>query len=416
MIKKGSLLALVICLLLTLLSPGLVQAQGKLEVLDSSAQAEFPTRLSFSLSARSDVNITDIRLRYTLNRVSFAEITSEAYIDFAPSTTVDVNWTLEMVRISGLPPGSGVEYWWIVTDASGDTVKTPPVQVQFSDNRFSWRSLNKGKVTIYWYEGNESFAQELMAAASQALDRLAADTGASLEKPANLYIYASTQDLAGALIFPQEWTGGVAFTRFSIISIGIAPSNLTWGKKAIAHELAHLVVSQMTLNPYLGLPTWLDEGLAMYAEGILEPAYSSQLSRAIAEDKLISVRSLSSPFSAYAEEATLSYAESYSLVEFLIQKYGQAKMLELLNTFRQGSSYDGALEKVYGFDMEGLDAQWRDNVTGQYQPTVKENGKQSTVDEKGMSPVLIGVLVALAIGFLLALGLVINYRVRKRGV
>ena len=407
MIKKTGLLALVICLLLTLLSPGLVQAQGKLEVLDSSSQAEFPTRLSFSLSARSDVNIIDIRLQYTLDRVSFAEITSEVYIDFTPSTTVDVNWTLEMVRIGGLPPGSGVEYWWIVTDASGDTVETPPVRVQFSDNRFSWRSLTQDEVTIYWYEGNESFAQELMAAASQTLDRLAADTGASLEKPASLYIYASTQDLAGALIFPQEWTGGVAFTRFSIISIGIAPSNLTWGKGAIAHELAHLVVSQMTLNPYLGLPTWLDEGLAMYAEGILEPAYSSQLNRAIAEDKLISVRSLSSPFSAYAEEATLSYAESYSLVEFLIREYGQAKMLELLNTFRQGSSYDGALEKVYGFDMEGLDALWRDNVTGQYQPAVKN---------KGMSPVLIGVLVALAIGFLLALGLVINYRVRRRGV
>jgi len=75
------------------------------------------------------------------------------------------------------------------------------------------------------------------------------------------------------------------------------------------------------------------------------------------------VQSLSSPFSAYAEESLLSYAQSYSLLDFLITNYGQEKMLELLNTFRQGSSYDGALEKVYGFDMDGLDALWRNYIT-----------------------------------------------------
>ena len=34
-------------------------------------------------------------------------------------------------------------------------------------------------------------------------------------------------------------------------------------------------------------------------------------------------------------------------------------MFELLNTFKQGSGYDEALLKVYGFDMDGLDALWR---------------------------------------------------------
>ena len=61
-------------------------------------------------------------------------------------------------------------------------------------------------------------------------------------------------------------------------------------------------------------------------------------------------------------KSSLSYAQSYSLVEFLITSYGQGKMLELLNTFKQGSSYDGALEKVYGFDMDGLNTLWRDYV------------------------------------------------------
>jgi hypothetical protein len=364
--KKVRLIALVFCLFLLILSPGLVQAQGELTILGNSAGVMFPFQLNFNLSARSNVNITDIRLCYTVDRTSFVQITSEAYIEFMPSTNVDVSWALEMVKIGGLPPGSSLEYWWTVKDASGNKVETAPVRVQFDDIRYTWRSLTQGKVTIYWYNGDDSFAQELMAATQQALGRLAEDTGAYLEKPAKLYIYASTNDLKGGMIYPQEWTGGVAFTRFGIIAIGISSGNIDWGKTAIAHELTHLVINQMTLNPYNSPPNWLDEGLAMYTEGMLGPEFATYLSKAIAEDSLISVQSLSSPFSAYAEEATLSYAQSYSLVEFLITNYGQSKMLELLNTFRQGSSYDAALQTVYGFDMDGLDSLWRDYVTKQY--------------------------------------------------
>ncbi|MFC1938351.1 peptidase MA family metallohydrolase [Chloroflexota bacterium] len=371
MIKKAGIFALVVCLFLVLLSPALVQAQGKLTVSDTSVQSEFPSRLVFNLAAESDVNITDIRLHYTIERTSFAQVTSEVYINFLPNTSVNVTWTWDMRKTGGLPPGSSMEYWWTVKDAKGDKVETAPVQVQFEDTRYSWRSLSENEITIYWYEGEKSFAQELMEAAQQALDRLAEDTSAYLEKSAELYIYANARDLQGAMIHAQEWTGGAAFTRYGIIAIGIAPSNLNWGKRAIAHELAHLVTHQMTLNPYNELPTWLNEGLAMYTEGPLEPEYKAFLSNAIAKGNLISVRSLSSPFSAHTEQSVLSYAQSYSLVDFLISSYGQSKMLELLNTFRKGSSYDAALEQVYGVDMDGLNTLWRDYVNAPAQPSAE---------------------------------------------
>ncbi|GAI09894.1 unnamed protein product, partial [marine sediment metagenome] len=124
MIKKARILALVVCLFLSMLSPVLVHAQSGLAILDSSAQAEFPSRLSFNLSAQSDVNITDIRLCYTVDRASFAQVTSEVYIEFVPAATVDVNWTWDMRKTGGLPPGSSVDYWWVVEDASGGRIET----------------------------------------------------------------------------------------------------------------------------------------------------------------------------------------------------------------------------------------------------------------------------------------------------
>jgi len=207
-----------------------------------------------------------------------------------------------------------------------------------------------------------------MSAAQQALTRLLKDTGAELKKPVKIYLYPSTADLQGAMIFPQEWTGGVTFTGFGIIAIGLQPFNSDWNKRAVAHELTHLVIEQVISNPYNELPIWLDEGLAMYNEGPFEARFADPLRSAVIGDELISVTSLSSPFSAYADKATLAYAQSQSVVEFLIKNYGQAKMYELLATFHEGSSYDGALVKVYGFDMDGLNKLWRDYIVKKYRP------------------------------------------------
>ncbi len=402
MIKKASIFALVVSLFLILLSSACTQPvepvlAEQLAILDNSAEVEFPDKLRFNLSAESDVNITDVRLYYTADQESYAQVTSEVYIKFVPDATIDVQWTWDMRKTGGFPPGSSVEYWWTVEDINGDKIETTPVRVQFDDNRYSWQSLTEGKVTIYWYKEGQSFAGELMLAAQQALARLVEDTGAYPKKLVKIYIYANTWDLQGAMIHPQEWTGGATFSRYGIIAIGIASNNLQWGKSAIAHELTHLVVHQMTFNPYNDLPRWLDEGLATYTEGPLEPALEGHLSLAVAEDRLISVRSLSSPFSAYPQQAYLSYAQSYSLAEFLITSYGQDKMLELLNTFSESSSYDGALEKVYGFDMDGLDTLWRDYVTKQYQ--------EDEVTTAALLPAQTGTLANLANRLLLDLRL-----------
>jgi len=361
-IRKAILLCVIVSSSLVLnLVPA--QAQGELRVVDSSAQALFPMIISFNLSAESNVDITDIRLHYKVLRHSFADVTSETYLQFEPSKTVGVTWNWDMRRTGGLPPGVSVQYWWTLKDASGNQTETSPVILRFDDGRFSWQSLTQGMVMLKWYEGEQSFADEVMLTIADALDWLEADIGATLLEPIEIYLYADSQDLQGSMIFPQEWTGGVAYPRYGRIAIGINPGNLGWGKGALVHELTHLVVHQMTLSPYGGMPTWLDEGLAMRSQGSLDYSYVISLNQAIEDDSLISVQSISSPFSAFADLAVLSYAESYTVVDYLITTYGKDKMLELLETFREGASYDGALLAVYGFNTSGLDQRWREYLS-----------------------------------------------------
>jgi hypothetical protein len=335
-------------------------------VTDSSVAINFPASITFKITAASDASISDIRLRYPVERMAHGKIVGEIPLEFTPATRVTAQWVWDMRMSGGMPPGSSIDYWWTLSDAGGGNLETAPVTIHIEDNRYDWRSTTRGNVTLYWYEGDNDFAGELMDAVEAALSRLAGNAGAELEDPVRLYIYANSTDLQGSMIFPQEWTGGVAFTEYGVIAIGIPPtsSGLNWGKRAISHELTHLVVHQVTFNPYNSLPTWLDEGLAMTAEGELEPEFVDILSDARSNDTLISIRSLASPFSAYTNESLLSYAESHEVVKYLVDEFGRDKMLALLNTFEEGSGYDEALNKVYGFDMDGLNVAWRASFEG----------------------------------------------------
>jgi hypothetical protein len=205
-----------------------------------------------------------------------------------------------------------------------------------------------------------------MSTAQQALLQLKADTGASPDKVINIFIYANSKDLQGSMIYPNEWTGGVAFTQHNIVAIGINPTELSWGEGAMTHELTHIVIHQVVFNPYNDLPVWLNEGLAMYSQGPLTRQFTVPLKLAISQNNLISVRSIASPFSANSDKANLSYAESFTLVEYLVKQFGSNKMQNLLQTFKNGSTFDGAFQKVYGFDMDGLNEQWRTWVSTQY--------------------------------------------------
>jgi hypothetical protein len=350
---------------LLLITPSIAHAQDGISLIDSNAAIYFPSALVFKIKAQSQSDITKIRLHYQVDRMNYAQVISEAWPNFAPSPKVETEWIWDM-RKATLLTGTTVSYWWTIEDTTGNKLITSPEVIRFDDLRYSWQKLTIGQLSLFWYKGSQSFADEMMAACQQALERLFKDTGVYPEKPISIFVYASTGDLQGAMIFPREWTGGVTFPEYGLIAIGIPENELDWGKGALAHELGHMVTHQITFSPYgANLPFWLDEGLAMYAEGKPDPYLESVLERAITQHNLISVRSLSSPFSAIPEEAYISYAESQSLIAFLIQNYGGDKMLQLLNLFKEGNTYDDALTQVYGFDQDGLDILWQEYITSQ---------------------------------------------------
>lgn len=359
--KKSFVLIIVIaCLVITLVPVTGAGAAEGLTVRDNGTVIDFPMGVTFSVVAESSSDIVDVRLHYMIDREQFARVVNEIKLTFTSDDTVTAEWYWDMRMTGGLPMGTNVDYWWTVTDAAGTTAESLPVTLTLEDTRYDWRNIEEGMVTLNWYHGDAAFAGELMDATQDSLTRLADTAGAELEKPVDLYVYKNSSDLRGALLYAQEWTGGVAFTQFGVVAIGIgtSQSEMDWGTRTIAHELTHLVTAQVVANPFGGMPTWLNEGLSMYAEGNLEASFENVFESALEAGALISIRSLSSPFSTDNTKAYLSYAESYYIVTYLIDTYGRDNMLRLLDTIAEGTGYDGALFEVYGFDMDGLNTEW----------------------------------------------------------
>lgn len=351
------LILLLMALILPLaILPLPAQAQEAITVLNNEYEDVFAQEIVFRLSVESQSEVEEIILFY---RVRDEAATNRAYPEIEPGLSVETEWTWEL-EPGDIAVGSEIKYYWKVKNKAGDELKTEPVIFIYEDTRFEWQSLSEDKLTLYWYGEEQEFGQHLLDVAMQALKRLQEEVGVALEDPVKIYVYLSKSDMSKAISSRSESfdaqiiTLGMAIGKHTMLLLGSASGV----EQTIAHELSHIVVHLATDNPLGGIPAWLDEGLAMYAEGELPPHNAIPLEDAIHRDELISVRSLSS-YTGDPEQVDLYYGEVHSLVSFMLKEYGKEKMSQLLAIFKEGSHQEDALREVYGFGLDELDDQWR---------------------------------------------------------
>ena len=358
---------------LAALASGTALAQSTPQVLDHGTDVDFPETVTFYLTATSPLSIVKAELRYRVDQLACGTVVSTAKPDFEPGSSVHITWEWELQERGGLPVGASVRYQWVVEDETGQVTRTPEATLTFEDPRFQWRTVAGEGVALRWYQGDDAFAGELLSAAEDGLERLSETTGAAPADDVVVNIYAGAAAMREALAFAQEWTGGVAFPSHGLVSIGVTPANLAWGKRAMVHELTHVVVHQTTFSCGASLPSWLSEGTAVMNEGPLHSTYRSALDEALIQESVFSVRGLAGDFPYARQDVYAAYAQSWSLVSYLSQLRGSEGINELFAAFRESGSIDTALEQVFGFDQGGLNTRWRASMglpSLEMQPTI----------------------------------------------
>ena len=154
---------------------------------------------------------------------------------------------------------------------------------------------------------------------------------------------------------PPMWAAGVNDGTIRVPVRGldaVTPELVT----VLRHELAHSFVTARTGG---NCPTWLHEGIAQWLEGG-DPARGDAGLAALAKTGgLVPLISLEGPFQSLSDQrATLAYAQSLSVVAFLLRTRGEVGLARLLSALGDGLPSEEALPVALALSYPELQKEW----------------------------------------------------------
>ncbi|HYL43625.1 MAG TPA: peptidase MA family metallohydrolase, partial [Ktedonobacteraceae bacterium] len=191
------------------------------------------------------------------------------------------------------------------------------------------------------------------------------------------------------------------------------------------HELTHLALHQLIAQGIdETLPTWFDEGMAVYNQFFHEPEMKFRLNQALSAHRLLRLFDIADGFPANGDIAYLAYAQSWNLIDYMYHTFGNAKMALLIQKMNDAQAgFDDDLKLALGVDQLHLENQWRvslgqsavitpDQVTPTPRPTAATSPQTMPVDNT--APVLITLGSALVLLPIVAIAALLMYQRRKR--
>ena len=360
---RSLLLLLAMALASTVLVPAgsALADQGDIEVLDMGAESQFPDGVKFSVTAQSSEEIDEIRVFF--RKMGQTGLSTYRSVDFEPGKLVSGESTLSIeARGDYFPPGTQIQFSFEIRDRAGGVYRTPEQDFLYNDNRFEWRSVSSGLITVYYYgEYVEQRAQTMLEAAGQSLEIMAPLLEIEPTEPLRIISYNNYRHMSTALPFrsqavrEQLQTSGLAFDDERVLLVLGFDATV---KGTVSHEFTHLLVAEAAGRARSQVPAWLNEGLAEY--GNIDPTddYDAALRYGIFTRRLKPLW-FQRIFTGTPDDIIIAYGQGRSVVKFMIDRYGPEKIAELFRVFEETLDIDASLQQVYGLDQYGVDTEWR---------------------------------------------------------
>jgi len=358
-------------------------ASAEIEVRNSSATNRFPQGIQFQVFLNSTgAPITDVRLRY---RILPDGVNATARPNCAQNN-VSCQATIGNTPQVYMVPGAEIVYSWEIVDEAGARVTTPEQKMTYQDDRFQWESISEGNLTVYFYFGDVASQQNVLRTAQETVTNIGSILRATVDYPVKVWVYRTAQDLQPAVASRRGQGGGNTSVQ-TLGEVGASDTALVSRDSdflnIVRHELAHIVTRAATRGHLVDIPIWVNEGLSIYAQTELLPDEAAALRNAVQRNRLLPITSLGASARGAADAVSLFYAQSGSIVGFMINTYGPQKFGDFVAALAQDTT-DAAMMRVYGFDQLGLENEWRKSaglaaVPNQTQPTAvpQSSGQQN---------------------------------------
>ncbi len=167
---------------------------------------------------------------------------------------------------------------------------------------------------------------------------------------------------------PPDYATGVAYSRWGVILLTMSAPQ-TWEppdlQVVLVHELSHIALYRAVLgNP---VPRWFNEGVAIHQSEVRLLPRMESLLRAAAQRSMLRLSELDKHFPDRPHEVNIAYAQSADVVGFLRRSNNDERRFHrLIQSLRDGETFDTALATGYGWTRVGLERQWRDSLRTRY--------------------------------------------------
>ena len=346
--------------LLLVTSLGVAARLPALERAELSAEIDFGSEIEFSLAVPwTEAEPRAVEVRFGLPE---SVVTNRAEADFAIRQGVleaTHRWRLRGTVV----PGADIRYEFAIVTADGERALTAPALVTYVDLALPWTQAREGPVEIWYYAGGEGLESDARAGIRSALTLLQEDFGVEPTRATRLVLYADILRMREALGGgTSPWVGGAALADFGVIVLHAAADRAYRQDLAavIAHELTHIVIEHATENPFGRVPAWLHEGLATVVESSVFERfpYDEIVADAVARNEFVSLRGITGTFPANNRRAIQAYAQSHSLVQHIIDRWGAGSIKQLLDAYAGGVTDGEAVTAALGVTLAELEEGW----------------------------------------------------------
>lgn len=363
--KPLSLLALAAALLTVAVSyaaptPDL---SGPIRPVSTTTEINFPDELVIRLQVEADEEIREITVFYRLGR---QKTTIYGYPSFTPGTSVDTEFRISTGSARFLPTGVDIEYYYVVRDAAGGRFESERTVLEYKDPAFDWQRTQDGELAILWHDRPRRDVERVLADVAPKVDEIKSLFGLDEVGVMKAVIVNSRSEARQSFPFISEAAssghlyGGFAFGEMGVFILhGLHPNG-------IIHEMAHLLLHEAVDSPLARVPSWLNEGLAMYFEEGSADRHPELVSAQRRGD-LLPLRSMFSQ-PGRPRDVHLFYAKSRSVVGYMMDEHGVDVMTDLLARLDRGEGIEEAVRASYGMSLDELDRRWEADLTGEVTP------------------------------------------------
>ena len=235
-----------------------------------------------------------------------------------------------------------------------------------------WNEEKSSHFEIFYKTAPKDFVKNVEKMAEHYYDDIYDNLGLghyqswSWDDRAKIYIYDDEDDYvqnAGQF----AWSHGVASPQGKMIRT--FPSAHGFFDSTLPHELGHIVFREM-VGFQTDVPLWFEEGVAMFQEQAKRFGSHKAVQEAIKNGKFIPLDELAHlRLDNRSDDALvqLFYAESASVVYYLIEQYGTERFKRLCREMKEKGSFEMTLGSVYYRikSTDGLNKEWVKYLTNE---------------------------------------------------